>query len=215
MSLERETTCCFTGHRPDKLPWGSNEEDERCLALKESIAREIEGLYRRGYRHFISGMARGADLYFVEAALALRARCPGLTVEGVAFSGGGAGERSPAARAGRGRGPHRGRSACRPGGAAGRAGPAAAGAGAPSAGQRATGAGLRGVPAALPGGPLIRGPGGNLGRGTAGRAACGRLCPRRASPDTHRGAGAAGQRPQPHLLGRAGRSDGALLFFAR
>lgn len=21
------TTCCFTGHRPSKLPWGSNEGD--------------------------------------------------------------------------------------------------------------------------------------------------------------------------------------------
>ena len=70
--MEREITCCFTGHRPDKLPWGTDERDPRCLALKKSIARELEGLYLRGYRHFISGMARGADLYFVEAALALR-----------------------------------------------------------------------------------------------------------------------------------------------
>ena len=80
--MEREITCCFTGHRPDKLPWGTDERDPRCLALKESIARELEGLYLRGYRHFISGMARGADLYFVEAALALREKYPSLTVEG-------------------------------------------------------------------------------------------------------------------------------------
>ena len=80
--MEREITCCFTGHRPDKLPWGTDERDPRCLALKESITRELEGLYLRGYRHFISGMARGADLYFVEAALALREKYPSLTVEG-------------------------------------------------------------------------------------------------------------------------------------
>ena len=80
--MEREITCCFTGHRPDKLPWGTDERDPRCLALKKSIARELEGLYLRGYRHFISGMARGADLYFVEAALALREKYPSLTVEG-------------------------------------------------------------------------------------------------------------------------------------
>lgn len=82
MTMEREKTCCFTGHRPDKLPWGTDERDPRCLALKGSMEREIEGLYLRGYRHFISGMARGADLYFVEAALALREKYPDLTVEG-------------------------------------------------------------------------------------------------------------------------------------
>ena len=32
-------------------------------------------------RHFICGMARGADFYFCEAALALRERRPGVTVE--------------------------------------------------------------------------------------------------------------------------------------
>ena len=81
---QRAATCCFTGHRPGKLPWGTNEWDSRCAALKESLRREILGLYRAGYRHFISGMARGADLYFAEAALALRPVCPGLAVEGAA-----------------------------------------------------------------------------------------------------------------------------------
>ena len=80
--MERERTCCFTGHRPEKLPWGTDERDPRCLALKRSISRELERLYLRGWRHFISGMAQGADLYFVEAALALKEKYPDLTVEG-------------------------------------------------------------------------------------------------------------------------------------
>ena len=82
MDIRRETTCCFTGHRPDKLLWGFDERDSRCLALKRSLTRELEGLYRRGFRHFISGMAQGCDLYFAEAALALREQYPELTVEG-------------------------------------------------------------------------------------------------------------------------------------
>lgn len=82
MNIEREHTCCFTGHRPDKLPWGTDERDPRCLSLKRSMEREIEGLYLRGYRHFISGMARGADLYFAEAVLALREKYPEMTLEG-------------------------------------------------------------------------------------------------------------------------------------
>ena len=80
--MDRAHTCCFTGHRPDKLPWGTDERDPRCLALKRSILREIESLHRRGYTHFISGMARGADLYFAEAVLELKELYPDITLEG-------------------------------------------------------------------------------------------------------------------------------------
>ena len=79
--MERETTCCFTGHRPDKLPWRDDEWDPRCLALKERLAAALEEAYDKGMRHFICGMARGADFYFCEAALALRDRRSGVTVE--------------------------------------------------------------------------------------------------------------------------------------
>lgn len=79
--MDRETTCCFTGHRPSKLPWGENEADPRCLALKEAIGLEVEKAYNRGYRHFICGMARGCDLYFCEAVQTLRDSRPGITVE--------------------------------------------------------------------------------------------------------------------------------------
>ena len=34
-------TCCFTGHRPSKLPWGTREEDPRCVALKGRIAAAL------------------------------------------------------------------------------------------------------------------------------------------------------------------------------
>ena len=77
----REITCCFTGHRPDKLPWGDREQDPRCVALKRRLAVALRQTYDRGYRHFICGMAQGGDLYFAEAVLALRARQPDLTLE--------------------------------------------------------------------------------------------------------------------------------------
>lgn len=74
-------TCCFTGHRPSKLPWGRNESCPECFALKRRISEELECLYKRGFRHFITGMARGADLYFAEAVLMLREIYPDVTLE--------------------------------------------------------------------------------------------------------------------------------------
>ena len=70
--MDYEKTCCFTGHRPDKLPWGEEESDPRCLRLKEAVARAVEDAYVSGVRRFITGMARGVDLYCAETVLELR-----------------------------------------------------------------------------------------------------------------------------------------------
>lgn len=77
----REQTCCFTGHRPDKLPWGVTEQDDRCIHLKEQISQEVRQAYDDGFRHFICGMAQGADFYFCEAVMKLRDERPGVTIE--------------------------------------------------------------------------------------------------------------------------------------
>ena len=77
----RQESCCFTGHRPGKLPWGYNEGDPRCLALKRRMADAVAAAYEQGYRHFLCGMAQGCDLYFCECVLALRQEHPDVTVE--------------------------------------------------------------------------------------------------------------------------------------
>lgn len=77
----RQESCCFTGHRPGKLPWGYHESDPRCLALKRRIADAVAAAYDQGFRHFLCGMALGCDLYFCEAVLALRKEHPDVTVE--------------------------------------------------------------------------------------------------------------------------------------
>ena len=77
----RQISCCFTGHRPEKLPWRYSEQAPRCLSLKRRIADAAEAAYEEGYRHFLCGMAQGCDLYFCEAVLALRADRPDMTVE--------------------------------------------------------------------------------------------------------------------------------------
>ena len=78
---EKEITCCFTGHRPMKLPWGMNENDPRCLELKLELAARLEGIYELGYRNYICGMAVGCDMYFAEAVLAMKEAHPDVRLE--------------------------------------------------------------------------------------------------------------------------------------
>lgn len=65
-------SCCFTGHRPNKLPWKINESDVRCKKLKEKLLSEIEKLLIDGYDYFYCGMAMGIDLYCAECLLDLK-----------------------------------------------------------------------------------------------------------------------------------------------
>ena len=76
-----QETCCFSGHRPSKLPWGYDEEDLRCLDLKMDIVQALVELYGRGYRRFLCGMAEGCDLYFAENVLLLRQAHPEVLLE--------------------------------------------------------------------------------------------------------------------------------------
>ncbi|MBQ6927678.1 MAG: DUF1273 family protein [Oscillospiraceae bacterium] len=80
-TADRERSCCFTGHRPQKLPWGANEADPRCTALKLELEARLAGIYELGYRHFLCGMAIGCDMYFAEAVLKLREEHPDVTLE--------------------------------------------------------------------------------------------------------------------------------------
>lgn len=73
-----ERCCAFTGHRPRKFPWGYNEADARCVALKETLAKEIAKLVETGYTDFLSGMAEGTDAWAAMAVLALKKENPAL-----------------------------------------------------------------------------------------------------------------------------------------
>ena len=73
-----ERCCAFTGHRPRKFPWGDNETDARCIALKKALAEEIAKLVDAGYTDFLSGMAEGTDAWAALAVLALKKENPAL-----------------------------------------------------------------------------------------------------------------------------------------
>lgn len=71
----------FAGHRPEKLPWGTEESDPRCAALKLQIAEEVARAADRGHTTFLCGMARGCDFWFAEAVLSLIQIRPDLRLE--------------------------------------------------------------------------------------------------------------------------------------
>ena len=71
-------TCAFTGHRPQKLPWGYREADPRCIALKKTLAARIAELAHAGYTDFLSGMAEGTDTWAALAVRALKKETPAL-----------------------------------------------------------------------------------------------------------------------------------------
>ncbi len=77
----KQSACCFTGHRPGKLPWRYHEEDPQCIALKRRIMDAVETAYEEGFRHFLCGMALGCDLYFCECVAVLRAKHSDVTLE--------------------------------------------------------------------------------------------------------------------------------------
>ncbi len=74
-------TCSFTGHRPKRLPWGSNETDKRCIALKQKLVQATTDAYAMGCRRFICGMARGCDMYFFDAVVQLRQQHSDVLIE--------------------------------------------------------------------------------------------------------------------------------------
>ena len=73
---EPSKTCCFTGHRPSKLPFGYDEEHPDCLRLKVMLLCEIDRLRGEGVNVFLSGMAQGVDIFAAEAVLDIRKAYP-------------------------------------------------------------------------------------------------------------------------------------------
>ena len=80
--MNKQKVCCFTGHRPQKLPFGFNEQDERCIKLKEALKEKIVLMIEEnGVTDFISGMAIGTDIFAAEIVLELKKQYPQLWLE--------------------------------------------------------------------------------------------------------------------------------------
>lgn len=73
-----ERTACFSGHRPEKLPYGGDENHPFTAELKSMLHLAVRETAEAGYTRFISGMARGVDLWACESVLALSREFPSL-----------------------------------------------------------------------------------------------------------------------------------------
>ena len=67
----RKHRCCFTGHRPEKL---HKPEEQIKKALERAILQAVDD----GFVTFISGMARGVDIWAAEIVLDMRRDNPEL-----------------------------------------------------------------------------------------------------------------------------------------
>ena len=77
-----EYIVCFTGHRPNKLPWGYNESLPSCIAFKKDLYDMLEKAIQNNYTYFISGLALGIDLICAETVLELKKKYPNVKLEG-------------------------------------------------------------------------------------------------------------------------------------
>ena len=74
-------TCCFTGHRPNKLPWKYKERGIKLFLLKIKLKNIIKSAIKSGYKYFISGMALGSDMLCAEIVLNLKKNYPYIKLE--------------------------------------------------------------------------------------------------------------------------------------
>ncbi len=61
--IMKETTVCFSGHRPEKLPFCGNTNMPQNRMLMSLLYKEITRSIEEGYDTFITGVAKGIDLW--------------------------------------------------------------------------------------------------------------------------------------------------------
>lgn len=73
--------CAITGPRPTRFQFGHNENDPRCVRLKEQLRIQLVRLYEEGVRLYYTGGALGVDMWAAEILLHLqKEKCPEIHV---------------------------------------------------------------------------------------------------------------------------------------
>ncbi len=69
---DRARSCCFTGHRPNRLPAVYQQNPAALQALRAALRDAVLQAVRAGYDCFLSGMALGTDTWAAEEVLSLK-----------------------------------------------------------------------------------------------------------------------------------------------
>lgn len=90
----RENTVCFSGHRPEKLPFNGDSSVPEVRILMSKLFSEIDLCIENNYSNFISGVAKGVDLWAAKYVLEKKEHNPGIRlICAVPYRGFGAGWR--------------------------------------------------------------------------------------------------------------------------
>ncbi|MCC8196398.1 MAG: DUF1273 domain-containing protein [Ruminococcus sp.] len=81
---DRPHTACFTGHRPEKIPF--YEDEIRMRMLKSMLIERIYRAVDEGYRTFITGMARGVDIWGRRVIYTMKHQRPELDLKLIGIS---------------------------------------------------------------------------------------------------------------------------------
>ena len=76
--MRKETTVCFSGHRPEKYPFLADMAGEAYLTLENRLEEAIFKSIDDGYKTFICGMAMGFDLIAGSLLVSLKESWSGL-----------------------------------------------------------------------------------------------------------------------------------------
>ncbi len=78
MTTIKEKTVCFTGHRPEKLPGFGELNNPALSALKSMLYYQIYQSVENGFEYFISGLARGVDIWAALYVIEIKKKFPNL-----------------------------------------------------------------------------------------------------------------------------------------
>lgn len=76
--MECVKTACFSGHRPEKLPKNQKNDKNFLNVLKSILHYRIYSAVQSGYKCFITGLARGIDLWAAESVIEIKKKVPGI-----------------------------------------------------------------------------------------------------------------------------------------